>query len=173
VQREERAAVRTRSPRRADAPTEAGQPDTAVSAPRASDFSNGFLVAEVLSRYYPSEVALHSFDPAATNVARKRDAWELILKLTRVRARLRAFCAPTSVAWHALSHRVHLLRRSPSQKLGFVLSRAEAEAVIACEPDAAPTLVARLFDFLTPVARGVPGLYSLRCVLESRALTGG
>ena len=51
-----------------------------------SDFSNGFLVAEVLSRYYPSEVALHSFDPAATNVARKRDAWELILKVTRVRA---------------------------------------------------------------------------------------
>ena len=59
-----------------------------------SDFSNGFLVAEILSRYYPSEVALHSFDPAATNVARKRDAWELILKLTRVRLRRDARLRP-------------------------------------------------------------------------------
>ena len=42
-------------------------------------------MAEIFSRYYPAELALHSFDPAATNAARKRDAWELILKFTRVR----------------------------------------------------------------------------------------
>ena len=66
-----------------------------------SDFSNGFLVAEILSRYYPSEVALHSFDPAATNVARKRDAWELILKLTRVRL-LRVLCACVQDAARAM-----------------------------------------------------------------------
>ena len=94
MQREERAAVRPREPRRALAPSRAKPESSALC--RCSDFSNGFLVAEILARYYPSEVALHSFDPAATNVARKRDAWELILKLTRVRALFRAVCAPTS-----------------------------------------------------------------------------
>ena len=132
-----------------------------------SDFSNGFLVAEILSRYYPSEVALHSFDPAATNVARKRDAWELILKLTRVRMR-RALCACVQGATRVMRPSSLACAEAfvAPQKLGFVLSRAEAEAVIACEPDAAPTLIARLFDFLTPVARGALGLDSLRYALQ-------
>jgi CH-like domain in sperm protein len=48
------------------------------------DFSNGFLVAEVLSRYFPSELSLHSFDNMASNVLRKRDNWSLLDKFCKV-----------------------------------------------------------------------------------------
>ena len=44
------------------------------------DLSNGFLVAEILSRYYPSEVAMHSFDNSVS-LERKRSNWKLLSKL--------------------------------------------------------------------------------------------
>lgn len=47
------------------------------------DFSNGFLVAEIFSKYFSADVAMHSFDSAATNVDRKRDNWSLIDKFCK------------------------------------------------------------------------------------------
>ena len=66
-----------------------------------SDFSNGFLVAEVFSRYYPADVALHSYDPAATNAARKKDNWELLLKFCKARV---------TSAWLDAARRAHAAR---------------------------------------------------------------
>ncbi|CAM9753250.1 unnamed protein product [Ascophyllum nodosum] len=44
------------------------------------DFSNGFLVAEIFSRYYDKQVRMHGFDNgAATRV--KRDNWGQLLRL--------------------------------------------------------------------------------------------
>ncbi|QDZ21320.1 calponin-homology (CH) domain-containing protein [Chloropicon primus] len=47
------------------------------------DFSNGYLLAEILQRYYPHEVALHSFDNGATSEKRKSDNWKQLEKICK------------------------------------------------------------------------------------------
>ena len=47
------------------------------------DFANGFLFAEVLSRYYPADVQMHSFENV-TSVERKKQNWSLLMKLFKV-----------------------------------------------------------------------------------------
>jgi hypothetical protein len=48
------------------------------------DFSNGFLFAEILSRYYPNDVTLHSFENVIS-IERKRANWVVLAKLFKVR----------------------------------------------------------------------------------------
>ena len=38
-------------------------------------FNNGFLMAEVFSRYFPTEVQMHSFDNAES-YQKKKDNWQ-------------------------------------------------------------------------------------------------
>ena len=46
------------------------------------DFSNGFLVAEIFSRYYGKEFSMHSYDNGYAMKVRK-DNWKQLLKVFR------------------------------------------------------------------------------------------
>jgi hypothetical protein len=53
--------------------------DVLTSFQSCRDFSNGFLVAEILSKYFPADVSMHSFEDGASQ-AQKQANWSLIAR---------------------------------------------------------------------------------------------
>ena len=77
------------------------------------DFANGYLVAEILAHYFPSDVSMHSFDRNASSVHKKRDNWGLLVKIFKkhdmdIRTReWEAVCAAEDGAALALVEKLH------------------------------------------------------------------
>ncbi len=85
------------------------------------DFSNGFLVAEIFSRYYDRDIKMHSFEDGI-GTAVKRDNWNQLLK----------FFAKKGI--------------SPG---GIPVTQLEVEEIMACKPEAVLHFVNRIYEFLS------------------------
>ena len=85
------------------------------------DFSNGFLVAEIFSRYYDRDIKMHSFEDGI-GTAVKRDNWNQLLK----------FFSKKGI--------------SPG---GVPVTQLEVEEIMACKPEAVLHFVNRIYEFLS------------------------
>ncbi|TMW68246.1 hypothetical protein Poli38472_005714 [Pythium oligandrum] len=83
------------------------------------DFSNGFLVAEIMSRYYDKDVSMHSYDNGI-GIKVKKDNWDQL---------------------HKIFSRV--------SDLEPLTSRVDIEAVIHCQNGAAVAFLTKLYQCLT------------------------
>lgn len=50
---------------------------------RCRDFSNGFLYAEILSRFFPADIQMHSFENVRS-LERKKANWVVLERLFKV-----------------------------------------------------------------------------------------
>ncbi|DAZ98709.1 TPA: hypothetical protein N0F65_006741 [Lagenidium giganteum] len=83
------------------------------------DFANGFLVAEIMSRYYDKDISMHSYDNGI-GLKVKKDNWDQLVKL---------------------------FNRLPD--LEPLTSKAELDAVIHCQNGAAVAFITKLYQCLT------------------------
>lgn len=85
------------------------------------DFANGFLVAEIFSRYYDKEIFMFSFENG-TSLATKRNNWNQLLRF---------------------------FIKKGIEPGGEPVTKAEVEDIIHCQPVATEAFINRVYEFLT------------------------
>src|SRR4051812_14477398 len=81
------------------------------------DFANGFLVAEILSRYYPTSVSTHSFENGVSTQS-KRDNWAQVLILA-----YRCSYVAFNCRHHDADYQIHDESRPGTWRRGSIPSR--------------------------------------------------
>jgi hypothetical protein len=85
------------------------------------DFANGFLVAEMFSRYYDKDIYMFSFENG-NSLAAKRDNWNQMLR----------FFAKKGI-----------------EPGGEPITKTQVEEIIHSKPDAIEAFINRIYEFLT------------------------
>jgi len=84
------------------------------------DFANGYLVAEIFSRYYDKDVLMYSYENG-TSLATKRDNWNQLLR----------FFVKKGI------------------EPGGPITKGDIEEIIHFKPDATEAFINRIYEFLT------------------------
>lgn len=85
------------------------------------DFANGFLIAEIFSRYYDKDIQMFSFENG-TSLSTKRDNWNQLLRF---------------------------FIKKGIEPGGAAVSKTEVEEVIYCKPEPTERFINRVYEFLT------------------------
>eukprot|EP00668_Euglena_longa_P014581 GGOE01018571.1.p1 GENE.GGOE01018571.1~~GGOE01018571.1.p1 ORF type:complete len:785 (+),score=214.74 GGOE01018571.1:81-2435(+) len=133
------------------------------------DFSNGFLLAEILSRYW-REVPLHSFD-TGSSLLKKADNWQTLEKVLKRRGFQLSREVMDSVMHQKNGHLVPLL-----EEIYTFLTKREIQNFPGMEheevpkPEFSPLVITRTMD--SPPASALHGLQPLN-VTPSGSADGG
>lgn len=119
------------------------------------DFSNGFLYAEILSRFFPADIQMHSFENV-TSLERKKANWVVLERLFKVG---RARCtSDTHTHKLPVAEPADLLTPCCLQKRNIPIDLQQIEAVITAEDDAASDVLQTIFSFINSDAYRCAGV---------------
>ena len=99
------------------------------------DFANGYIVAEILSRYYDKDIPMHGMDNG-TSLASKRNNWNQLLRF--------------------------FVKRGVEPG-GAPVTKEEVEEIINFKPEATEAFLHRLYEWLTGKRCASGGGHARQC----------